>query len=71
MSCPLCQHPHGHKIGCRLDGAKSYELEQVIGEMVTMLKEWFRAENEGDTVAMLDVSIATRRFLFPRDGEGE
>jgi len=66
VTCPFCHRLRGHSVGCRIDGAKSYELVDLIHEMAGLLERWFQAEESGNTTAMLDVAVATRKLLYPR-----
>lgn len=61
MACPFCKHLHGHEAGCRLDGAKGYELVEIIHEMADRLKVWLRVDEEREPTN--DAHDATRKLL--------
>jgi len=59
--CPFCRHTRGHVAGCKLDGAKSYELVDIIYEQANLLKEWVRVAEWGESPS--NISTDTRRFF--------
>lgn len=61
MTCPFCHRLRGHQASCRLDGAKSYELVEVIHEMAGRLQEWVRVDEERDLTN--EIHDATRKLL--------